>query len=66
MTMSTAALAVPLGAVAVMELFELTANEAAVEPKVTPVAPVNPLPAMVTDVPATPTDDESVVTDGFG
>ena len=40
------------GLVAVMEVAELTANEvAAVEPNITAVAPVNPVPVMVTVVP---------------
>jgi hypothetical protein len=48
--MSTAP--VPAGAVAVIDVAELTVKlVAAVAPKVTPVAPVKPLPAMVTVVP---------------
>jgi hypothetical protein len=50
--MLTDDVAVPAGEVAVMELFEFTVMLAAgVEPKLTRVAPVNPVPVIVTEVP---------------
>ena len=47
---------VPLttGEVVVIELAELTVNEAEVVPNLTPVAPVKPVPVMVTEVPPAP------------
>jgi hypothetical protein len=49
---STVVPLVPAGAVAVMELAELTMKfVAAVDPKLTAVAPVNPEPVIATDVP---------------
>ena len=48
----TSTVALPAGAVAVMEVAELTVNPvAAVVPKLTPVAPVKLVPVMVTVVP---------------
>jgi hypothetical protein len=50
------------GAVAVIEVPELTVNEdAAVAPKSTAVAPVNPVPVMVTLVPPTRTPDAGLI-----
>jgi hypothetical protein len=66
MVTSTAEVGLPDGAVAVMELFEFTVNDAGADPKLTPVAPVNPLPEIVTTVPGTPADGVMEVTDGFG
>src|SRR6185437_5350642 len=44
----------PVGTVAVIWVAELTVNVAALPLKVTAVAPVKPLPVMVTDVPTGP------------
>src|SRR6185312_13355671 len=46
--------AAPAGTVAVIWVAELTVNVAALPPKVTAVAPVKPLPVLVTDVPTGP------------
>ncbi len=66
MTILTAP-AVPAGVVAVIEVALLTVNEVAgVVPKVTAVAPVNPVPVMVTEVPPAVVPDvgETLVNDG--
>lgn len=60
---------VPAGEVAVMEVGEFTVKPvAAVLPKVTAVAPVKPVPVMVTDVPLAARPDEGAiwVTSGAG
>jgi hypothetical protein len=63
--MSTAAVGVPGGAVATMDVLEPTEKEAAADPKRTAVAPLKPLPMIVTDVPATPTDGATEDTVGL-
>ena len=51
----TSTVPVPAGDVAVIDVAETTLMPvAAVAPKLTAVAPVNPVPVMVTDVPPTP------------
>jgi hypothetical protein len=58
---------VPAGAVAMISVSDTTVKlVAAVVPKLTPVAPVNPVPVMSTVVPpdASPDDAESAVTTG--
>jgi hypothetical protein len=51
----TSTVPVPAGDVAVMELSEFTVNAAAaVDPNLTDVAPVNPLPSRLTTVPPEP------------
>ena len=51
-TVTSMAPAVPAGEVAVSEVGEVTESEVAgTEPKSTALAPVNPVPVMVTEVP---------------
>src|SRR5437763_885738 len=58
----------PAGTVAVMLESETTLKFAVVPLKLTPVAPVKPLPAIVTDVPTDPEDgdNEDTVSGGAG
>jgi len=65
---STIDVALPAGAVAVMDVLELTVKDATADPKLIVVAPVKPLPVMVTasPPPGTPTDGEIAVTAGLG
>ena len=54
----TSTVPVPAGAVALIEVAELTVKPVAgVAPKLTAVAPVNPVPVMVTEVPPAPGPD---------
>ena len=53
---------------AVIDVLEFTVKDAAADPKLTLVAPVNPFPVMVTDAPPpdVPADGETEVMDGNG
>jgi hypothetical protein len=50
-TLTSTVAAAWLGAIAVIEVLELTVNEAGMEPNRTELAPVKLVPLMVTDVP---------------
>jgi hypothetical protein len=59
--------AVPAATIAVTDVSEFTVTlVAAVEPKLTTEAPVNPLPVIVTVVPTVPLPGEKDVTTGTG
>jgi hypothetical protein len=61
-----APLVAPAGTVAVICVSEFTANVAAVPLNMTAVAPVNPLPLIVTGVPTVPLEGLKLVIDGPG
>ena len=65
-TVTSTVPATPVGAVAVIWLELFTENVAAVPPKLTPVAPVKPVPLIVTVVPPVVGPDVglTLVTDG--
>jgi hypothetical protein len=64
---STVDFVAAIGAVAVIDVFELTVKFVAVAPpKSTDVAPLNPLPVIVIELPGTPTLGESEVIAGTG